>query len=225
MREVFNADECDFQRETPTARCQQQYLRAQILLRAQPNLAASPYGGTGGCVQRTGQGSRRGLGRGRRRRRDEAVCTRAFRSHRFSPPIEPARAQSAPDEVVEELPAPDAYVEQPSSKDCGFYLGSFCSRAISTDAIVQGFATPTKTDRRFFRTRLRELEDQGFVERVQVAHANQKRFPDKKVMCVRLVSDETASQVDGTPIDESDLQRESLAARICFACLKMCVWK
>ena len=70
---------------------------------------------------------------------------------------------------------------------------------------TQGFVNPTKSDRRFFRTRLRELEDEGFIERVQVAHADRKRFPDKKVLCVRLITNDP-SQADGMLIDNEEIQ-------------------
>ena len=67
---------------------------------------------------------------------------------------------------------------------------------------LQGFVNPAKSDRRFFRTRIRELVDQGFIERVQVAHADRKRFPDKKVLCIRLLDGAAGSQVDGEAMDE-----------------------
>lgn len=54
--------------------------------------------------------------------------------------------------------------------------------------LLQGFATPTRTDRRFFQSRLRELVQQGVVEKVQVPHANQQKFAGKKVTCLRLLS-------------------------------------
>ena len=65
---------------------------------------------------------------------------------------------------------------------------------------------PAKSDRRFFRTRIRELVDQGFIERVQVAHADRKRFPDKKVLCIRLLDGAAGSQVDGEAMDEDEIQ-------------------
>ncbi|OBZ79914.1 hypothetical protein A0H81_00461 [Grifola frondosa] len=53
-----------------------------------------------------------------------------------------------------------------------------------------GFANPTRTDRRFFRTRLRELMEQGVIEKVQVPHADRKRFPERKVPCIRLLTED-----------------------------------
>ncbi|KAI0935940.1 hypothetical protein AcV5_004217 [Taiwanofungus camphoratus] len=69
-----------------------------------------------------------------------------------------------------------------------------------------GFAHPTKTDRRFFRSRLRELYEQRVVEKVQVPHADWKRFPDKKVTCIRLITadDSTPTSGDVLPIGDGD---------------------
>lgn len=50
------------------------------------------------------------------------------------------------------------------------------------DITVQGFSNPTKSDRRFFQTRLRELVAQGVVDKVQVP-----RQKGKSVTCVRLL--------------------------------------
>lgn len=50
---------------------------------------------------------------------------------------------------------------------------------------LQGFTNPTKTDRRFFQTRLRELIAQGVIERVLVPHSKVK---DRHVKCIRLVT-------------------------------------
>ncbi|KAG1845522.1 hypothetical protein DFJ58DRAFT_800982 [Suillus subalutaceus] len=51
--------------------------------------------------------------------------------------------------------------------------------------ITIGFANPTKTDRRFFQTRLRELIAQGVIERVLVPSSKVK---DRLVKCIRLVA-------------------------------------
>ncbi|RPD63262.1 hypothetical protein L227DRAFT_544094 [Lentinus tigrinus ALCF2SS1-6] len=71
-----------------------------------------------------------------------------------------------------------------------------------------GFVNPTRTDRRFFRTRLRELMAQGFIEKVYVPHRDQRRFPDKKIPCIRLITDDTGSSVQGevVPAGEDDLE-------------------
>ncbi|KZT06305.1 uncharacterized protein LAESUDRAFT_726133 [Laetiporus sulphureus 93-53] len=58
----------------------------------------------------------------------------------------------------------------------------------STNVLVRiGFANPTKSDRRFFRTLIRELLDQGVIEKVQVMHPDKQRFPNRKTTCIRLV--------------------------------------
>jgi hypothetical protein len=49
----------------------------------------------------------------------------------------------------------------------------------------QGITNPTKTDRRFFKTRLRELIAQGVIERVLVPSSKVK---DRLVKCIRLVA-------------------------------------
>ncbi|KAG2370198.1 hypothetical protein BDR07DRAFT_1386752 [Suillus spraguei] len=51
--------------------------------------------------------------------------------------------------------------------------------------ITIGFSNPTKTDRRFFQTRLRELIAQGVIERVLVPSSKVK---DRLVKCIRLVA-------------------------------------
>ncbi|KAG2045206.1 hypothetical protein BDR03DRAFT_989022 [Suillus americanus] len=51
--------------------------------------------------------------------------------------------------------------------------------------ITIGFTNPTKTDRRFFQTRLRELIAQGVIERVLVPSSKVK---DRLVKCIRLVT-------------------------------------
>ncbi len=53
--------------------------------------------------------------------------------------------------------------------------------------LFQGFSKPTKTDRRFFQSRLRELIENGVVERVMLpgtARNGQAATP-----CIRLVPD------------------------------------
>lgn len=74
--------------------------------------------------------------------------------------------------------------------------------------MFQGFVNPTRTDRRFFRTRLRELMEQGFIEKVHVPHANRKRHPDKKIPCIRLITDEEATPVpeEVEPVEDGDIQ-------------------
>jgi len=50
---------------------------------------------------------------------------------------------------------------------------------------LQGFTNPTKTDRRFFQTRLRELIAQGVIERVLIPSS---KIKDRLVRCIRLVT-------------------------------------
>ena len=74
---------------------------------------------------------------------------------------------------------------------------------------IQGFVNPTRTDRRFFRTRLRELMEQGFIEKVQVPHADRRRHADKKVPCIRLITDDESGQVPGevVSVEDDDVDR------------------
>ncbi|EIW86464.1 hypothetical protein CONPUDRAFT_86434 [Coniophora puteana RWD-64-598 SS2] len=50
--------------------------------------------------------------------------------------------------------------------------------------VAIGFANPTKTDRRFFQTRLRELITQGIVERVLIPNS---KLQNRMVKCIRLL--------------------------------------
>jgi hypothetical protein len=72
---------------------------------------------------------------------------------------------------------------------------------IST-ARFQGFLNPTKTDRRFFQSRLRELIENRVVERVMVPSAI--RSGPASVPCIRLISndDDAANQPGETHITE-----------------------
>jgi hypothetical protein len=64
----------------------------------------------------------------------------------------------------------------------------------------QGFLNPSKTDRRFFQSRLRELIENRVVERVMVPSAI--RSGPASVPCIRLISnnDDGASQPGETRI-------------------------
>lgn len=64
----------------------------------------------------------------------------------------------------------------------------------------QGFFNPTKTDRRFFQSRLRELIENRVVERVMVPSAI--RSGPASVPCIRLISnnDDVANQPGETHI-------------------------
>ena len=68
---------------------------------------------------------------------------------------------------------------------------------------------PTRTERRFFRSRLRELMDEGFIEKVNVPHADRKRFPDKKVPCIRFLKNDATSQAQEEVVPEdTDIEGE-----------------
>jgi len=54
-------------------------------------------------------------------------------------------------------------------------------------SLFQGFLNPTKTDRRFFQSRLRELIENRVVERVMVPSTN--KHGSASVPCIRLISD------------------------------------
>ena len=51
----------------------------------------------------------------------------------------------------------------------------------------KGFANPTKTDRRFFQSRIREMIQQGVIEKV-VVPSNKRKSLNASVKCFRLVS-------------------------------------
>lgn len=65
---------------------------------------------------------------------------------------------------------------------------------------LQGFLNPSKTDRRFFQSRLRELIENRVVERVMVPSAI--RSGPASVPCIRLISnnDDGANQSGETRI-------------------------
>ncbi|KAF8167796.1 hypothetical protein B0H34DRAFT_644725 [Crassisporium funariophilum] len=61
--------------------------------------------------------------------------------------------------------------------------------------IILGFSNPTKTDRRFFQSRIREMVQQRIIEKVIVPSNNKKR--NATVKCFRLVEDAECEPVDG----------------------------
>lgn len=73
--------------------------------------------------------------------------------------------------------------------------------------ILQGFVNPTKSDRRFFQARLRELIAQGVVERVLVTTSRQRNNKASHVKCLKLVSPDVneAMQSDDIVMDPPDL--------------------
>lgn len=64
---------------------------------------------------------------------------------------------------------------------------------------------PTKTDRRFFQTRLRELIQQGIIERVLVPSSKTR---DRTIKCIRLVTSDNqlpeGSVIVGQNAEEDD---------------------
>lgn len=84
--------------------------------------------------------------------------------------------------------------------------------------ITLGFSNPSKTDRRFFQSRIRELIQQGVIEKV-VVPSNRKKSLNASVKCFRLVSKDrpredldddavVAQPVDGDD-DEKDISEQS----------------
>ncbi|EKM60813.1 uncharacterized protein PHACADRAFT_179990 [Phanerochaete carnosa HHB-10118-sp] len=79
--------------------------------------------------------------------------------------------------------------------------------------VAIGFSNPTKSERRFFQTRLRELETEGFLEIVQA------RGPKRLTKCVRLIdreeSDET-SKTAGEPIEPEGVHKKVMKTTVTF---------
>lgn len=69
----------------------------------------------------------------------------------------------------------------------------------------QGFSNPTKTDRRFFQSRIREMIQQGLIEKV-VVPSNKKKSANSSVKCFRLVTRDQNEKVDedGIIIQDGD---------------------
>ena len=80
-------------------------------------------------------------------------------------------------------PSQNLLVAIVSKNSLGFHLLSILT------SVSQGFLNPTKTDRRFFQSRLRELVENRIVERVMVPSTI--RSGPASVPCIRLVSDNT----------------------------------
>ncbi|KAI0032488.1 hypothetical protein K488DRAFT_49752 [Vararia minispora EC-137] len=75
-----------------------------------------------------------------------------------------------------------------------------------------GFQDPHKSDRRFFQTRLRELIDQGVIERVTVPHPSPRKAK-AKVQCIRLVNPDGQPDVQeevDEPLEQGELILSSL---------------
>jgi hypothetical protein len=72
---------------------------------------------------------------------------------------------------------------------------------------LQGFANPTRPDRRFFQARLRELVAEGVIERVAVPN-HQRKGTTTYVKCLRLVSPDTGETAEG---DDTIVEPDSIA--------------
>ncbi|GLB36492.1 putative B-block binding subunit of TFIIIC [Lyophyllum shimeji] len=75
--------------------------------------------------------------------------------------------------------------------------------------ITLGFSNPTKTDRRFFQSRIREMIQQGIIEKV-VVRSNKKKSVNASVRCFRLVSKERGDDesIVVQPSDGDDDERD-----------------
>lgn len=63
---------------------------------------------------------------------------------------------------------------------------------------------PTKTDRRFFQTRLRELIQQGVIERVLVPSSKTR---DRTIKCIRLVTSDNQPS-EGSVVVRQDVDED-----------------
>ncbi|VDB93398.1 unnamed protein product [Peniophora sp. CBMAI 1063] len=71
--------------------------------------------------------------------------------------------------------------------------------------VTIGFTNPTKTERRFFQTRLRELMEQGVIERCTVPHPNPRRSK-YKIPSIRLLDPDAGpdGDADDAAVDEEE---------------------
>lgn len=98
------------------------------------------------------------------------------------------------------------------------YVPFFSSIGIAL-IFLQGFANPTKTDRRFFQRRIHELIQHGVLEKV-VVPSKKKKAKVATVLCLRLL-DETspASEVDGVVVVPPTVENEDDGKPLSFPCL------
>ena len=73
--------------------------------------------------------------------------------------------------------------------------------------LSQGFADPSRTDRRFFQNRLRKLEQEGTIERVQVPHPSNRKTTNSTLCYIRLVNPDNPIPTE-TDEGPSGLQEE-----------------
>ncbi|KDR85305.1 hypothetical protein GALMADRAFT_52101 [Galerina marginata CBS 339.88] len=77
--------------------------------------------------------------------------------------------------------------------------------------ITLGFSNPTKTDRRFFQSRIREMIQQRLIEKV-IVPSNKKKSLSKNVKCFRLVKQESSTPEDsGFVLSDPDEDADDLA--------------
>ncbi|KAF9269944.1 hypothetical protein L218DRAFT_888243 [Marasmius fiardii PR-910] len=77
---------------------------------------------------------------------------------------------------------------------------------VSTNMLLTlGFSNPTKTDRRFFSSRIRELIRQGVVEKVIVPSQRKKSNKTSNVLCLRLLDEDATGGNEG---DASNYQQQ-----------------
>ncbi|KAF5377206.1 hypothetical protein D9615_006321 [Tricholomella constricta] len=69
--------------------------------------------------------------------------------------------------------------------------------------ITLGFSNPTKTDRRFFQSRIREMIQQGTIEKV-VVPSNKKKSVNASVKCFRLVAKDQKGDDEGFVVHSHD---------------------
>ncbi|KAG6837874.1 hypothetical protein H0H93_013027 [Arthromyces matolae] len=85
--------------------------------------------------------------------------------------------------------------------------------------ITLGFANPTKTDRRFFQSRVREMIQQGVIEKV-VVPSNRRKASNTSVKCFRLVSsdqigrDDEGVVVQSQDVDDDEKEGEQLESAV-----------
>ncbi|TFK30753.1 hypothetical protein FA15DRAFT_580399 [Coprinopsis marcescibilis] len=74
--------------------------------------------------------------------------------------------------------------------------------------LTLGFTNPTKTDRRFFQSRIRELIQQGVIEKVLVPSNRKKSGSSSSVKCFRLVTEDGHNDMDGAVVVKTDDDKE-----------------
>ncbi|KAL0572575.1 hypothetical protein V5O48_009395 [Marasmius crinis-equi] len=78
---------------------------------------------------------------------------------------------------------------------------------VSTNMLLTlGFSNPTKTDRRFFQSRIRDLVQQGVVEKVIVPSIRKKSTRTSNVLCLRLVDENATGGNDAGPSTGAEQQ-------------------